>query len=142
MNSSNKSIVTNFIQTIWNQQQFEQTENFISSDFIDHSLPPALPANKIGMLEWIIATGKSFEHTTIIEEMVCEGNKVMLKIKMLMKHTGVWRGIEPTHFEIATVGYRYYKITNGKIAEHWALIDGNAIENQLSLSDKGCKIQN
>jgi predicted SnoaL-like aldol condensation-catalyzing enzyme len=141
MNSENKSIVSNFIEEIWNQNQFEKFDNYIYTDFIDHSLPPALPANKYGMKLWIIGTGKSFEHKTIIDDLVCEDNKVMLKIRMLLKHIGVWRGIEPTNFEISTVGYRYYKLADRKIIEHWALIDGNSIENQLKEASKGCKIQ-
>lgn len=141
MNANNKSIVTNFIEEIWNKNQYENIENFISTDFIDHSLPTNLPANKDGMKLWIIGTGKSFEHKTIIDDIVCEDDKVMLKIRMQLKHIGVWRDIEPTRFEISTVGYRFYKLADGKIIEHWALIDGNSIENQLREASKDCKIQ-
>ncbi len=141
MNSINKSVVTNFIEEIWNRNQFEVIDNYISTDFIDHSLPLTLPANKEGMKLWIIETGKSFEHKTIIDDIVCEDNKVILKIRMQLKHIGVWREIEPTHLEISTVGYRYYKIAEGKIIEHWSLIDGNSIENQLKECVHGCKIQ-
>jgi predicted SnoaL-like aldol condensation-catalyzing enzyme len=141
MNATNKSIVTGFIEEIWNQNQFEKMDNYIAAGFIDHSLPPALPADREGMKLWIIGTGKSFEHKTIIEDMVCEADKVMLKMRMQLKHIGEWRGIEPTHFEIATVGYRYYKLADGKITEHWSLLDGNVIENQLRQSGHGCKIQ-
>ena|SRR6478609_3286082 len=141
MNTTNKSIVTNFIEEIWNQQQFDKIDNYIASDFIDHSLPPTLPANTEGMKAWIIGTGKSFEHKTMIDEMVCENNKVMIKITMQLKHIGVWRDIEPTFLEISTVGYRYYRLEDGKIKEHWSLLDGNAIENQLKTCQHGCKIQ-
>ncbi|MFZ4796978.1 MAG: ester cyclase [Bacteroidia bacterium] len=141
MNNINKSIVINFIEEIWNQNQFEKIDNYISANFIDHSLPPTLPADKDGMKLWIIGTSKSFEHKTIVDDIVCEADKVMLKMTMQLKHIGVWRDIEPTYFEILTVGYRYYKLSNGKIMEHWALIDGNAIENQLKESIHGCKIQ-
>ena len=141
MNSENKSIVTGFIEQIWNQNQFEKIDHYISADFIDYSLPPSWPANKEGMKLWIIGTGKSFEHKTIIDDIVCEDNKAILKIRMQMKHIGVWRDIEATHSEISTVGYRYFKLADGKIIEHWALIDGNSIENQLKEAIKGYKIQ-
>ncbi len=141
MNSKNKSIVTNFIEEIWNQSQFEKIDHFISADFIDHSLPATLSADKEGMKLWIIGTGKSFEHKTIIDDIVCEEDKVMLKMRMQLKHIGIWRDIEPTHFEISTVGYRYYKLKDGKIVEHWSLLDGNSIENQLKEANRGCKVQ-
>jgi len=141
MNSKNKSIVIDFIETIWNQNQFEKMDNYVSPHFIDHSLPPTLPADKAGMKLWIIGTGVSFAHKTIVDDIVCEGDKVMLKIRMQLKHIGIWRDIEPTHFELSTVGYRYYKLAGGKIVEHWALLDGNSIENQLNLAKHGCKLQ-
>ena len=141
MNSENKTLVTNFIKEIWNNIQFEKLHNYISPHFIDHSLPPDLTPDIDGLKQWIMLTGKSFEHNTIIEEIVCEENKVMIKIRMYLKHIGAWRSIEATHMIISTIGYRYFKIADGKITEHWALIDGNSIENQLKDAAKGCKIQ-
>jgi predicted SnoaL-like aldol condensation-catalyzing enzyme len=141
MNSENKSIVIDFIEEIWNKRQFEKIDDYISPHFIDHSLPSTFPANKDGMILWIIGTGKSFYHKTVIDDLVCEDNKVILKIKMQLKHIGIWRNIEPTNLDISTVGYRYYKLVDGKINEHWALIDGNSIENLLIEASKGCKLQ-
>jgi predicted SnoaL-like aldol condensation-catalyzing enzyme len=139
---TNKTIVTNFIEEIWNQNQFEKIDNYVSSNFKDHSLLPGLPANKDGTKLWIAGTGKSFEHKTLIDDVICEGDKVVLRIKIRMKHIGVWRDIEPTHTEIETVGYRLFKLDNKKIVEHWALIDGTSIENKLRETVRGCKIQN
>jgi predicted ester cyclase len=110
-------------------------------DFKDHSLPTHFPEGKEGTLQWIQQTGLSFEHFTQIEEIVSEDNKVMMKIRMELKHIGTWRDIAPTGFSITTIGYRYFKLKEGKILEHWALIDGNSIENQLKSSAHGCKIQ-
>ncbi len=131
MNTTNKSIVIDFIEQIWNLNQFEKMDTYISDDFIDYSLPSRLPTNKKGMKNWIIGTGKSFEHKTIIDTIVSEEDNVIVKIKMNLKHIGVWRGINPTDLNITTEGYRYYKLKNKKITAHWALIDGNAIQNQL-----------
>lgn len=140
MDTNNKKIVTNFIEDIWNQNQFGKIEEYIHPDFVDHSLPDTLPANKEGLKLWIKETGKSFDHKTVIEEMVCEENKVMVKIRMHLKHTGTWRSIEPTGIELHTFGYRQFKLKVGKIIEHWSVIDGQAIENQLKNASHGCKI--
>jgi predicted SnoaL-like aldol condensation-catalyzing enzyme len=141
MNATSKEIVTGFIEEIWNKNGFEKLDKYLHPAFSDHSLPPGLPPDKEGLTLWIMGTGQAFEHKTIIEEMVCEENKVMLKIRMLLKHIGTWRNIEPTSADISTVGYRYFKLADNKIIEHWALIDGNAIENQLKEVNHGCNIQ-
>lgn len=81
MNNTNKSIVIDFIEQIWNLNQFEKIDTYISDDFIDHSLPSSLTANKEGMKNWIVRTCKSFEHKTIIDTIVSEGDNVIVKIK-------------------------------------------------------------
>jgi predicted SnoaL-like aldol condensation-catalyzing enzyme len=136
-----KKLIKNYIENIWNQEKFEDILVYTHPDFIDHSLPKQLPPNTEGLVLWIMGTSKSFRHKTLIEDMVCEDDKVMIKIRMQMTHIGVWRTIAPTQKEISTVGYRHFRLQNGRIMEHWALIDGAAIENQLKEASIGCKIQ-
>jgi predicted ester cyclase len=89
---------------------------------------------------WISATSASFDHKTLIEDHVSEGDKIILKIKMIMKHIGLWRGIEPSGAEVTATGYRFYKLKEDKIIESWALIDGQAIESQLKGAIQFCKV--
>ncbi|AHM62775.1 putative ester cyclase [Flammeovirgaceae bacterium 311] len=138
---NNKKIITGFISQVWNQGRLAEIDHFIHEEFTDHSLPPFLPPNKQGLTQWISETGKSFEHKTIIEDIVCESNKVMLRINMQMKHVGEWRGIKPTGKEVIAAGYRCFKVSDFKIVEHWALIDGNSIENQLKDESHGCNVK-
>ncbi|MDQ3292516.1 MAG: ester cyclase [Bacteroidota bacterium] len=135
-----KTLISGFIDQIWNNQNFQKIDNFLHPDFKDNSLPPALPANQEGTQKWILATSASFEHQTIIEDLVTEGEKSIAKIKMKLKHIGVWRHLEPTGLEAQATGYRFFLIKEGKIIEHSALIDGQAIENQLKKASKGCNI--
>lgn len=137
---TNKSIISEFIEVIWNENQLDKIDGYLTNDYEDHSLLPSLPPNKEGTLIWINATGKSFKHKTIIDDMVCEDDKVVLKITMRLKHIGVWRNIHPTQLEFSVGGFRYYKLKDGKIKAHWALIDGNAIEHHLKDKNSSCNV--
>ena len=92
------------------------------------------------MIQWIEGTSKAFNHTTHILDQVSEENKIIIRIRMELEHIGSWRGIPPTHKKISTYGFRYYQLSGDKIMEHWALIDGQAIENQLKEIQGACKI--
>jgi predicted ester cyclase len=138
---TNKKIITEYIDTLWNQNKLDTLDQFLDDHFEDHSLPNPFPPNKEGLKLWVISTGKSFEHQTIIEDIVAERNKVIIKIRMNMKHIGTWRNIEPTGATVSIIGYRNFTLKNNKIVAHWALIDGNSIENQLKDAAAGCKIQ-
>jgi predicted ester cyclase len=136
----NSKLVSEFIDQVWNQRNFEKLADFLHPEFKDHSLPSTFSADKEGMKKWILATGSSFEHKTTIKEQVTEGDKSIIKIQMDLKHIGNWRDIEPTGIEVKIDGFRSYTIAEGKIIEHWGLIDGQAIENQLKNASHGCKI--
>lgn len=69
-----------------------------------------------------------------------EGNKIILKIRMKLKHVGTWRGIEATSKKIETTGYRYFFFQGNKILKHWAQIDGEAIANQLLKEEPRCHV--
>lgn len=140
MISKNKQLVSDFISDIWNNSRFELIGNYLHKDFTDHSLPAALPPDKEGLIAWIKGTGNSFEHVTHILESVCENDHVIIRLKMNLKHTGAWRNIEATGKEIETLGFRHFRIKENRIVAHWALIDGNNIENQLAPVKHGCRI--
>jgi predicted ester cyclase len=137
----NSNTAANFINQIWNNQEFEKLGEFLHPAFQDHSLPSAFPKNQDGLRKWITATSSSFEHKTIIEDQVTEGDKSIIKLSMELKHVGAWRGIEPTGMEVTTTGYRFFRFRDGKIIEHNALINGEAIETQLKQLAPACKVQ-
>ena len=136
----NSILVQQFIEQIWNKKSFEILDNFLHPAFKDHSLIPSLSPDKEGLKKWINATSISFEHETVIEDQLNEADQIIVRIKMKLKHIGVWRGIEPTGFELNTTGYRHFKIKDERIIEHWALIDGETIEKQLKDASLGCTI--
>ena len=131
MQTEKQNLVYRFIEEIWNQQHFEALAAFMHPQFIDHSLPTTLPSDQEGLEKWITALSASFEHKTIIEDMVSDDEKIAVRISLTLKHTGMWRDIPPTGASVTAKGFRLFKINDGQIAAHWALIDGQAIESQL-----------
>lgn len=129
--SSTQHLVADFIETIWNQRRFDRLDEYIHPAFTDHSLPPPLPRDIHGLEQWIRLTGQSFEHHTVIDDQVSEPEKSILKIRLLVKHIGEWRGIPPTGLEVQAAGFRCFHLEDGRIIGHWALVDGNGIEKQL-----------
>jgi predicted ester cyclase len=140
METSNQVLITSFIERIWNQSDFACLDTFLHPQFKDHSLPAGMPKDVNGLKQWIIGTGKSFEHKTVVEDLITERNKCVVKIRMDLKHIGIWRGIEPEGKTVSVVGFRLFRIIDGRIIEHWALVDGQAIENQMQSAAHGCKI--
>ena len=126
-----KDFIGKYIDVIWNQGDTSRLEEFLHPSFTDHGIPGNLPPNAEGLKQWIAQTHSSFVPETIIEDQVTEDNKSMIKITMRMKHIGTWRGIAATGLTVTTKGYRCFRLQNNQIIEHWALIDGAALEKEL-----------
>lgn len=134
-------IVADFIATIWNDRRLEELDRFLHPDFTDHSLPPSLTPDAAGLQNWVRTTSEAFDHRTIIDDQVTEGDKSVVRVRMEMTHIGEWRGIPATGIAATTRGYRQFRIADGKIIEQWDLIDGATLENQLRNTTHGCAPQ-
>jgi predicted ester cyclase len=67
------------------------------------------------------------------DEMIAEGNKVVVRARMKGKHEGEFNGIPPTHREIDFPFVISYEIENGKIVNHWLIADQMSLMDQLGV---------
>jgi predicted ester cyclase len=140
LKSTNKQIVLNYIETVWNGRRLDEIDHFISAGYEDHSLINAIPPNRNGLRIWIENTSKAFDHKTTVETIVAEGDDVAVRVSFEVNHIGVWRGIEPTNKRVVVKGFRFFCLRDGKIVSHWALIDGEALQTALTEQPHGCAI--
>ncbi|RKD17999.1 hypothetical protein BCY91_16275 [Pelobium manganitolerans] len=137
---NNQDLIINFINDFWNKQSFANATIYLCDDYRDFSLPKSLGNDVKATIKWIEMTSEAFSHFTHIEDVLADKNRAMVKVKLQLRHIGLWRGIESTGTSLTVNGFRYFKINDGKIAEHWGLIDGNAIEAQLTAIQNGCAV--
>lgn len=69
----------------------------------------------------------------IAEEMLADGDKVMVKVLIRGVHRGNFIGIPATGKQIEALGALIYTITNGKISDHWMLADSMTMMQQLGV---------
>lgn len=137
---SNKEIVNQFIQTIWNSRQLDQINEFIADDYQDYSFLPAIPPTRDGLKLWIENTSRAFDHKTIIDSSIEEGDYVAVRVTFYATHIGKWRNVEPTSRTASVKGFRFFRLNDGKIRQHWGMIDGEALQTALTDQHHGCMI--
>jgi predicted ester cyclase len=69
----------------------------------------------------------------IAEEMLAEDDKVMVRFTLRGVHKGEFMGIPATGKAVAVPGVIIYRIANGKITDHWMLMDSMALLQQLGV---------
>jgi predicted ester cyclase len=76
-----------------------------------------------------LAAFSDFRHE--IHDQLAEGDKVVTRVTGLGTHTGELLGIPATGKEVQMTGVAIHRIAEGKLAEHWALIDALGLLQQL-----------
>lgn len=134
---SNKQIVKNFVELLWNQRNLELADSIFATDCHTHQLRSGAPvtsvprgpqAIKTHVSEWL--SGFPDLHVTI-EQMVAEGDRVLSQLAMDGSHTGPWLGIPPTGKRLNIRMMTIHRIQGGKIIEDWVLVESLGLFQQL-----------
>ncbi len=72
-----------------------------------------------------------YELTT--EDLIAEGDKVVLRFNLRATHQGEFMGVPATGREIDVPGIIIYRIADGKIVEHWMHLDSVRMMQQLGV---------
>jgi len=67
------------------------------------------------------------------DEIIAEGNRVVVRARMKGCHEGEFNGILPTHRKVELPFVISYDIENGKIVHHWLIADQIVLMEQLGL---------
>ena len=73
------------------------------------------------------------KYEVFADEMIAEGNKIVVRARLKGKHEGELNGIPPTYKEVNFPFVISYEIENDKIVHHWLIADQAAMMEQLGL---------
>lgn len=101
--------------------------------------PPALvdqfvaDADEI-LKQHVAGTEAAFpRYALLAEDMIAEGDKVVVRFTMQATHQGDFMGIPPTSRQVNVPGIIIYRIADSKIVEHWVQTDAMAMMQQLGM---------
>lgn len=132
----NKQLVRKFIEA-YNERKLELIDNFVASDYIDHSNN----VDRDGLKQLFSLGLKAFPdwHETI-EDIIAEGDKVWVRLSYTGTHEGEFMGLPPTGNKITSKAVDIYRIVNGKLAEYWNVTDNLRIFKEVGaveVTEKG-----
>ena len=73
------------------------------------------------------------KYALIAEEMVSEGNQIIVRARAVGKHEGAFGDIPPTHRSIDFPFVVSYTLSNNKIISHWLIADQMLLMQQLGV---------
>jgi predicted ester cyclase len=121
-NTANKIVVRRVFDEIANAGDFNVVDRIYHPDYVDHAPLPGAPPGPAGVRYSIggLRTAMPDLHVTV-EAMSAHADKVAAHNTWTGTHTGDVLGITPTGRRLTFTGVVVFRLTDGLIAERWAI---------------------
>jgi steroid delta-isomerase-like uncharacterized protein len=130
-----KELVRRYSEQFWGAGDTAAADELFSHDLVDHAPAiPEQPPGPQGQREALEAFRRAFPDLRVTtEDLVAEGDRVVLRWTARGTHKGDLGGIPPTGKEATLKGIDILRIENGRIAERWAEYDNLGLMQQLGV---------
>jgi len=133
----NKAVVRRY-QEAYNTNNLDALDQLVAADLVSHSLFPGVPSSLEGgkqVHRLTLAAMPDFQ--TAIEDLVAEGDKVVMRFTATGTFKNEFMGLPPTGKLIKFTGISIFRLAGGKIVEHWAQEDELGLMRQLGAIPPG-----
>jgi steroid delta-isomerase-like uncharacterized protein len=133
MTEENRAVVRRWIAG-WNARGADAVDGLFAPDFADQQLAQVLggPVTLDGLKERLRALEGALGRARFEEqEMVAEGDRVVVRWTMYGTHEGPFLGLPATGRPYRVDGVNLFRVVDGRIAERWSFLDVPALLAQL-----------
>jgi steroid delta-isomerase-like uncharacterized protein len=132
----NKAMARRMIEEVINRGDMSQVDEYLAPDFVEREeLPPGLPGGREGVKQLTAILHSAFpDFKATIDDLVAEGDKVVIRQTWRGTHKGEFMGIPPTAKSVSFGVIDILRIAGGKVVEHWGLMDSTSLMQQLGAS--------
>jgi predicted ester cyclase len=136
-NTPNKRVYRRFVEEVINGGDISIIPDLFDEHYVDHTAPPGAPHegtvfDQIAMIPKMFRGAFPDVHFTI-EELVEEGDWVATRVTGRAQHLGrPFMGVPPSGRHVAWSSLGFFRVSNGKIVEHYGQPDLLGLREQIS----------
>ena len=129
----NKELVRQMVEEMFNQGNLSRADEFLAPDFVEHEeLPPGIPPGREGVKQLTTTLRSAFpDLSATIDDVVAEGDKVVIRQTWSGTHKGEFMGVPPTGRRVSIGVIDIIRVDGGKFVEHWGQMDSMSMMQQL-----------
>jgi predicted ester cyclase len=130
----NKAIIRRLFEEIFYKGNLAAADEFIAPNVIYHPFPPTFPGGPDGFRFVFKTLSSTFPDQRIaIEDVIAEGEKVVVRSTFSGTQTGPLMGLPPTGKYCTQSQISIFRLANGKVTEYWFNADDLGMLRQLGL---------
>lgn len=129
----NKAFVRRYYDEVLNQRNLAVLDDLLAPTFVSY-LPHGVGIDRNQYMQAIRMSHAAFPdlHVTI-EDQIAEDDKVVTRYRAQGTHAGGFAGIPATNKPVTVTAIHIHRLTNGKLVEHWEMIDLFGMLQQLGV---------
>ena len=128
----NKTLARRWFDDLFSRADLDAANEILGAEFVDH----LTRGDERGLEElkhYVIMYRSAFpDIQDTVEEVVAEGDKVVVRWTSCGTHQGEFMCVAPTGRHVTFTGMRLFRIAENKIVESWVNIDERGLQEQLS----------
>lgn len=119
-----------YIEQVWNAPDgAERLKDWLAPDYRDH----AYADDRSGLERALQELRAAFPDATFeVEDAISDGDSAVLRMVLRGTHSGSFRGRPATGLPVEVKVFRWLRFQEGRVAEHWALLDTATLLRQLA----------
>lgn len=130
--NSTKETVLRYYREVWERCRPEVIPSLFADSYQNHAGSRGTLSGPAGIRVNYDTILKSFPDVRFeLDDIVCEGQKVVVRYTMRGTHSGEFQGIAPTQKAVVVPGIGIYAIADGLISESWVVRDSLSLLNQI-----------
>ena len=133
--ADNKTTAERWFNEVVNEGKVDVIDELIADDFVDHDPFPGTSADVKGLKDGIEMIRSAFPDVQMsIDEAIAEGDALAIRSTTRGTHDGEFMGMPATGKKVEVAGYDIVHFEDGKVTEHWGVIDTGAMLEQLGVA--------
>jgi steroid delta-isomerase-like uncharacterized protein len=129
--NENSRLIGRYYEEVLNQGRVEVLDTIAQADHIEHDPLPGQAQGREGLKQRVNIIKTAFNPQFTLEHVIAESDKVAVMWSNRGTHLVEWFGVPPTGKTIVARGIDIHLIRDGRMAEHWDVVDMLSILIQI-----------
>jgi steroid delta-isomerase-like uncharacterized protein len=134
---ANKQVVRRFYDEVLNEREIDVLPELAVADYEEHDMLPGQGTGLAGLRDRVTMLNTAIDQRFTLEDVIAEGDRVVVRWTTKATQVGDFLGIPPTGKGYTIPGIDIYRLEDGKMAEHWHVVDMLSMLQQLGVVPSG-----
>ena len=129
--AANKALVRRFYKEVYVDWNMALVDQVVSPGFTSHDWPEGSTGPQ-AFRDYYAAIRTAVPDATYeVDDLIAEGDRVVVRWRLLGTHEGEFGGIAPSGRAITLDGIAIYRVAHGKLMERWVVSDLHGLLEEI-----------